>query len=115
MPVRILSSPPASPHLTITDAWLDASILTIEEGGNSGKDALIHEGEEIKFCMQGRIAYTINDEEYLLEAGDCIHFKSGNPHYWKNENAGTSRVLSVVFNETQSRVPLTKKKRSKKR
>ena len=100
---------------SIEDARLEASILTIEKGGSSGKDPLIHEGEEIKFCMKGKIGYTISDEEYVLEAGDCIHFKSGNPHYWKNEDAGTTRVFSVVFNGPYSQIARTKNGRAKKR
>jgi len=100
---------------SIEDARLEASILTIEKGGSSGKDPLIHEGEEIKFCMEGKIVYTISDEEYVLEAGDCIHFKSGNPHYWKNEEVGTTRVFSVVFNDPYSKPIKSKKGRGKKR
>jgi transcriptional regulator with XRE-family HTH domain len=83
---------------SIIDAQLEVVLLTIEKGGESGKDPLIHEGEEIKFCLEGKIAYFINDHEYHLESGDCIHFKSSRPHYWKNIHPGTTRVLSVVFN-----------------
>ena len=82
----------------IVDATLEAALLTIEKSGRSGKDPLIHEGEEIKFCLTGKIAYFINDEEYYLEPGDCIHFKSSQPHYWKNIHPGTTQVLSVVYN-----------------
>jgi transcriptional regulator with XRE-family HTH domain len=83
---------------SIIDANLEVTLLTIEKSGVSGKDPLIHEGEEIKFCLEGRIAYFINDHEYHLESGDCIHFKSNRPHYWKNIHPETTRVLSVVFN-----------------
>jgi transcriptional regulator with XRE-family HTH domain len=100
---------------SLADARMDTSILTIEKGGNSGKVPLIHEGEEIKFCMKGRIAYMINDEEYVLEAGDCIHFKSENPHYWKSKTSGITRVFSVVFNDPDSRPAWAKKMGSKKR
>jgi len=100
---------------SMEDARLEASILTIEKGGSSGKDPLIHEGEEIKFCMKRKIVYTISDEEFVLEAGDCIHFKSGNPHYWKNEDAGATRVFSVVFNDPYSQPARTKNGRAKKR
>ena len=83
---------------SIIDARLEVALLTIGRGGKSGKDPLIHEGEEIKFCMEGKIVYYINDHEYSLKPGDCIHFKSSMPHYWKNIYTGTTRVLSVVFN-----------------
>ena len=83
---------------SIIDARLEVALLAIEKSGMSGKDPLIHEGEEIKFCLEGKIAYFINDREYHLESGDCIHFKSSRPHYWKNIHPGTTQVLSVVFN-----------------
>ena len=83
---------------SIIDAKLEVVLLTIEKGGESGKDPLIHEGEEIKFCLEGKIAYFINGQEYFLEPGDCIHFQSSKPHYWKNIHPGTTQVLSVVFN-----------------
>ena len=85
---------------SIADGKLDVTILSIEEGGQSGKDPLVHEGEEIKFCLEGKIAYFINHQEYILEEGDCIHFKSSIPHSWKNANKDKTRVFSVVFNTT---------------
>ena len=86
----------------IVDAQLEAALLTIEKGGKSGKDPLIHPGEEIKFCMEGEIVYFIDGQEFSLSPGDCIHFKSEQPHYWKNQHGGTTRVLSVVFSPLQA-------------
>ena len=86
----------------IVDAQLEAALLTIDKGGKSGKDPLIHAGEEIKFCMEGEIAYFIDGKEYKLTPGDCIHFKSDQPHYWKNQHGSTTRVLSVVFSPLQA-------------
>jgi len=83
---------------SIMDARLEVVLLTIGRHGKSGRDPLIHEGEEIKFCLEGKLTYYINDHEYSIEPGDCIHFKSTNPHYWENVYPGTTRVLSVVFN-----------------
>lgn len=85
---------------SIHDGTLDVTILSIEEGGQSGKDPLVHDGEEIKYCLAGRITYLIDNQEYTLEEGDCIHFKSTIPHSWKNSNKGITRVLSVVSNNS---------------
>lgn len=90
---------------SIIDAKLEVVLLTIEKGGESGKDPLVHEGEEIKFCLEGKIAYFINGHEYFLEPGDCIHFQSSKPHYWKNLHPGTTQVLSVVFNPPATQQP----------
>jgi len=83
---------------SIIDNKLDVTILSIEEGGGSGREALVHVGEEIKYCMEGKIVYSIGDQEYILEKGDCVHFKSNKPHFWKNLHPGTTKVFSVVFN-----------------
>jgi transcriptional regulator with XRE-family HTH domain len=92
----------------IVNSRLEVALLTIEKGGKSGKGPLIHEGEEIKFCLEGEIVYSINDIEYRLQKGDCIHFKSNNPHYWKNVSPGTTRVFSVVFNPLVGQPPRMK-------
>ena len=89
----------------ILDAQLEAALLSIEKGGKSGKDPLVHAGEEIKFCVEGEISYFIDGEEYTLGPGDCIHFKSDKPHYWKNQHEGTTRILSVVFSPLQVAKP----------
>lgn len=79
----------------IRDAKLEATLLTIEKGGRSGKDPLIHPGEEVKFCLEGRIAYHIGEREYVLGPGDCIHFKSDRPHFWKNVGQRRAKILSI--------------------
>lgn len=79
----------------ILDARLEATFLTIEKGGRSGKDPLIHPGEEVKFCLEGKIAYYVDGEEYVLGPGDCIHFKSEKPHFWKNVGQGRAKILSI--------------------
>lgn len=79
----------------IRDARLEATFLTIEKGGRSGKAPLIHLGEEVKFCLRGRIAYHIDGQEHVLGPGDCIHFKSDKPHFWKNVGQGRAKILSI--------------------
>jgi transcriptional regulator with XRE-family HTH domain len=79
----------------IRDARLEATFLTIERRGRSGKEPLLHVGEEIKFCLEGEIAYHIDGQEYTLGQGDCIHFRSDKPHYWRNIGKGRAKVLSV--------------------
>jgi len=81
--------------LTIRNAQLQATILTIEPGGESGEDALLHPGEEIKYCLKGRIEYRVETQTYLLKAGDCLHFKSDLPHRWRNPGPEIAIVVSV--------------------
>lgn len=81
--------------LLIRNALLQATILTIAPGGESGEDPLRHPGEEIKFCLKGRIEYSVDGTPYLLKAGDCLHFKSDVPHHWRNRGAEDAVIFSV--------------------
>lgn len=98
---RVVTHVPASKltiedvGLTIRRAQLQATLLTIRPGGESGEDPLQHPGEEIKFCLRGRIEYRVDGVTYTLRAGDCLHFKSDVPHHWRNAGEGEVLILSV--------------------
>ena len=80
---------------TIPDCQLEVTLLHIKKGGTSGDILLTHSGEEIKLCLKGRMEYTIKDQKFVLVHGDCLHFKSGIPHSWKNVGKGDAEILSV--------------------
>jgi len=71
-------------------------IVTLEAKANSGKDPIVHTGREFVYCLDGRIAYTVDTETYLLEPGDSLLFEAYLPHRWKNLDAQPSRVLLVL-------------------
>lgn len=79
----------------VSDCQLEVTLLHIKKGGTSGEIPLIHSGEEIKFCLKGKMEYTIERNKFILDLGDCLHFKSGLPHSWKNVGKGEAEVLSV--------------------
>ncbi len=81
--------------MDLRDALLQATVLTIEPGGISGTEPLQHPGEEIKLCLKGRMEYRVGAENFQLEEGDCLHFKSDIPHYWKNPGKEKAVILSV--------------------
>ena len=80
---------------TISDCQLEVTLLRVEKGGTSGEIPLTHSGEEIKFCLKGKMEYLIEGQTFILSHGDCLHFKSGLPHSWKNVGKGRAEVLSV--------------------
>lgn len=79
----------------VSDCQLEVTLLHIKKGGTSGEIPLIHSGEEIKFCLKGKMEYTVERDKFILGPGDCLHFKSGLPHSWKNVGKGEAEVLSV--------------------
>jgi transcriptional regulator with XRE-family HTH domain len=71
-------------------------IVTLEPGADSGSSPIVHTGREFVFCLDGHIAYMVDNENYLLEPGDSLIFEAYLPHQWKNVNPTPSRVLLVL-------------------
>jgi transcriptional regulator with XRE-family HTH domain len=71
-------------------------IVTLEAKADSGVNPIVHTGREFVYCLEGRVAYTVDTETYFLEPGDSLLFEAYLPHRWKNANAEPSRVLLVL-------------------
>jgi uncharacterized cupin superfamily protein len=71
-------------------------ILTLEPGAHSGKTPIGHTGREFVYCLEGCITYSVQEHEYVLEAGDSLCFEAYLPHHWRNAGAGPARVLLVL-------------------
>ncbi len=64
-------------------------------GQGSGKRAYAYEGEEVVLCEEGELTFEIGGEEYVLMAGDTLHFKAGIAHRWWNSGSRVARFLIV--------------------
>jgi transcriptional regulator with XRE-family HTH domain len=71
-------------------------IVTLEPDADSGKKPIVHTGREFVYCLDGHIAYTVDNEKYLLESGDSLIFEAYLPHHWKNNDSTPSRALLVL-------------------
>jgi transcriptional regulator with XRE-family HTH domain len=71
-------------------------LVTLHPNASSGKNPIVHTGREFVFCLEGHIAYTVDDEKYLLEPGDSLLFEAYLPHHWKNADVTPSRILLVL-------------------
>lgn len=71
-------------------------IVTLEPDADSGKKPIVHTGREFVYCLDGHIAYTVDNENYLLESGDSLIFEAYLPHQWKNVDSTPSRILLVL-------------------
>jgi len=69
---------------------------TLEPGCSSGEGYMVHTGEEFAMILEGEVLFEIDDEPYLLEAGDSLTFKATLPHRWENRFSGKTVVLWVV-------------------
>jgi len=86
--IRALSSKFDYTHLEVHHG-------TIERGGNSGREGILHENEEVAICLKGRIEFVIGSERIVLERLDSIHIKGGVHHRWRNVWSGRSEVLFI--------------------
>ena len=71
-------------------------VVNLEPGAESGSTPIVHTGREFVYCLEGKIAYMIEDETIVLEAGDSLLFEAHLPHRWKNIGKTPSRSILVL-------------------
>jgi len=74
---------------------MDAYVLNLPPGTSSGDEPLRHHGEELVYCIKGKITFTIDDEHYTLGPGDSLHFKSKLPHSYKNSGRSNTEITII--------------------
>ncbi|WP_123054254.1 XRE family transcriptional regulator [Clostridium sp. JN-1] len=55
-----------------------------------------HPGEEFVYVLKGALIVTLDEKEYILEAGDSIQYPSTILHSWLNPLEEPASLLSVV-------------------
>lgn len=63
--------------------------------GEGRKVPFGHVGEELLYVIRGQVLFSLNDEEYHLNEGDLIHYRSEALHSWVNPGKWESVVLVV--------------------
>jgi len=71
-------------------------VIDLEPGAESGPAPIVHTGREFVYCLEGKIAYMIEEETIVLEAGDSLLFEAHLPHRWKNISKTPSRSILVL-------------------
>jgi transcriptional regulator with XRE-family HTH domain len=82
------------------DRVLEGGVFTAKAGGQSGPEMNTHPGEEIIFCLKGRIEVFTPSQSYVLSSGDTLHFKSDIPHRWKNNGKTEAQLIWVYTQRT---------------
>ncbi len=78
----------------LVDPEMDSFILSLPPGAHSGEEPVHHRGEELVYCISGKVKFRIGGDDYSLGPGDSLHFKSELPHFWRN--AGRSRAELII-------------------
>jgi transcriptional regulator with XRE-family HTH domain len=68
----------------------------LEETASSGVVGVGHnEGEEFLIVISGRLEFTLGNERFILEQGDCLYYDAKIPHSYKNIWKGETTLLAV--------------------
>jgi transcriptional regulator with XRE-family HTH domain len=71
-------------------------LVTLKPFSSSGDHFIVHTGRETVFCLEGQLTYTIEDQTYVLEPGDSLHFEAHLPHRWQNTGITPARSVLVL-------------------
>lgn len=75
---------------------MTAAYATVEVGASSGKKSMSHRGEELVYCLQGKMRFEVNKKTYYLRPGDSLHFRTHLDHKWKNIGKVPAKLLWVL-------------------
>ncbi|MGQ0794517.1 MAG: helix-turn-helix domain-containing protein [Deltaproteobacteria bacterium] len=78
------------------DFLMTAAYSVVEIGASSGKKPMAHQGEELIYCLQGKMEYRIEDKTYVLSAGDSLHFRTHLEHSWRNIGDTQAKLIWVL-------------------
>ena len=78
---------------------LQATVF-INPPGEGRKVPNSHVGEEFIYVIMGEVLVFLNDQEYHLQEGDSIHYRSETMHSW--ENPGRWQNVLIVVNTPQN-------------
>ena len=66
---------------------------TVEPGASSGEKMLEHPGEELVYVLEGELEFSVGGKPFLLQARDALHFRTVQPHSWRNP--GTTAAVAL--------------------
>jgi len=71
-------------------------LLVTVEPDEKEMSPVSHPGQEFNFVVEGAVLVILDDEEILLEAGDCIYFDPTLPHGQKAAGGQPAKFLTVI-------------------
>ena len=93
VPDRNFTIEPLTPD--VRDPAFSAVTLIIGPGAKVAHRVFPHHGEELQYCLQGEVEYTVEGKKYRLRPGDSLRFKTHLPHRWANVGKGEARLLMI--------------------
>ncbi|MEX0999241.1 MAG: cupin domain-containing protein [Thermodesulfobacteriota bacterium] len=78
------------------DFIMTAAYAVLEVGASSGKKPMKHRGEELVYCLQGKVEFQMKGETYILGPGDSLNFRTQIDHKWKNVADKKAKLIWVL-------------------
>jgi transcriptional regulator with XRE-family HTH domain len=75
---------------------IEPLLLVLEPNAGSGRTPIVHTGREFVYCLEGRLAYTVEGQTYVLQPGESLLFEAYLPHRWQNVGPAPSRSLLIL-------------------
>lgn len=76
---------------------LATAIMNVPPNTSSSENPLEHKGEEVAVILEGKILLYLDEEQYLLEAGDSVKIPANLKHKWENN---FNEIAIVLFSVT---------------
>jgi transcriptional regulator with XRE-family HTH domain len=83
----------------VLDNRIQVMHFSVEPGGSSGSDPLVHPGDELVLCFEGEIDYIVNERVFKLKREDSLGFKGNLPHSWVNNSQSEAHFLVLITTE----------------
>ena len=77
-------------------ANMEGILVTVEPGSDWGQ-AYAHQGEEIRYILEGTLEVDIGGKIYLLKKGDCLWHTSEVPHTLRNPGKQKAKYFVVII------------------
>jgi transcriptional regulator with XRE-family HTH domain len=77
--------------------YLAGARATVVPGASSGDHLLEHPGEELVYLLEGVLEFVVNDQTYRLQPGDSLHFRTVQPHSWRNPGTADAVALWMAL------------------
>jgi transcriptional regulator with XRE-family HTH domain len=74
-----------------------AAVARMIPGATSGRNLLKHPGEELVHVLSGEVSFRVGDQDFVLKAGDSLHFSGDLPHHWENTASKPANLIWFVF------------------
>ncbi len=75
---------------------MEGILVTVEPGSDWGQ-AYAHQGEEIRYIIEGTLEVDIGGKKYLLKKGDCLWHTSSVPHTLRNPGKKKAKYFVVII------------------